>query len=206
MATSKRKAVLNVVLKTALAAIESHPLIKIPAALISAIADLPDNKQEQLAKELQSEFKALLSQSELATINAADAAATSRRIEDFLLDHFQRITGTLPPPPDSITYLPYPRNNYFTGRKQHLNQLAKNLKLDSTTVITQTISGLGGVGKTQIALQYAYVHQNRYESIIWLRADTEQTLTADLDQIMQSLNLPAAKLEQNRANLIRWLT
>ena len=202
MARSKRKRPLNVVLKTALAAIESHPLIKIPATLISAIADLPDNEQDKIADALQQN----MDQSELATLNAADAAATSKRIEAFLRDHFQKITGTLLAPADSIIYLTYPPNEYFTGRKKQLSQLAKNLKLDSPTVITQTISGLGGVGKTQIALQYAYEFRNRYDSIIWLRADTEQTLTADLDQITQRLNLPPAKLEQNRANLIRWLT
>ncbi len=193
MASSKRKDKLNVVLKTALAAIGKHPYIKIPATLISAIADLPDKEQEQLAKEL-------LTQSEMATLNAADAAATAKRIESFLHEHYPTR------PLDSITYIPYPRNDYFTGRKDQLEQLAKTLKHDISAIITQAISGFGGVGKTQIALEYAYAHQNNYNSIIWLRADTEQTITADLEQIMQKLNLPSAKLEQNRASLIRWLT
>jgi tetratricopeptide (TPR) repeat protein len=197
MTSSKRKDKLNVILKTALAAIEKHPYIKIPATLISAIAGLPDKEQEQLAKELQRD---LLTQSEMATLNAADAAATAKRIERFLHEHYPTR------PLDSITYIPYPRNDYFTGRKDQLEQLAKTLKHDTSAIITQTISGLGGVGKTQIALEYAYAHQNNYNSIIWLRADTEQTITADLEQIMQKLNLPSAKLEQNRANLIRWLT
>ena len=117
MASSKRKDVLNVVLKTALAAIKSRLFIKIPAALISAIADLPDYEQQQIADALQKDLEQLLTQSELATLNAADAAATSKRIEGFLLDHFQKITGTLPGPADSVTYLPYPPNEYFTGRK-----------------------------------------------------------------------------------------
>lgn len=206
---AKQKQVLNAALKALLAGAETSAAIKIPATFISELASLSDDKQKVLAEFSQEQFNALLTQSELATLNAADAAATSKRIEHFLHEYYKKQAGTSVPPSrplDSITYIPYPPNDYFTGRKDQLKELSGTLKHDTSAIITQAIRGLGGVGKTQIALRYAYKFQNRYDSIIWLRADTEQTITTDLEQIMQRLNLPAAKLEQNRANLIRWLT
>jgi hypothetical protein len=45
--------------------------------------------------------------------------------------------------------------------------------------ITQTITGLGGIGKTQLALEYAYRHAADYEVVWWLRAEEPATLAAD---------------------------
>ena len=54
--------------------------------------------------------------------------------------------------------VPYGRNPYFTGRDQVLTTLYRQLHEEQTAAISQTqaISGLGGIGKTQTAVEYAY--------------------------------------------------
>ncbi|NIO68033.1 MAG: DUF4062 domain-containing protein, partial [Anaerolineae bacterium] len=58
----------------------------------------------------------------------------------------------LPP----IFNLPHLRNPNFTGREDLLAQLRSALTSGQPAALTQAITGLGGVGKTQLAVEYAY--------------------------------------------------
>src|SRR3954470_6764109 len=39
-----------------------------------------------------------------------------------------------------------------------------------------TLCGLGGTGKSQVALEYCYRNKDNYRYIFWIDADTEETL------------------------------
>ncbi len=67
---------------------------------------------------------------------------------------------------------PIERNPYFTGRKPELASLHKLLMAGKQVALTQAISGLGGIGKTQLALEYAYHYQKSYHDIFWAVAET----------------------------------
>src|SRR3981081_4684804 len=60
--------------------------------------------------------------------------------------------------------VPYRRNPFFTGREKLLHHLHENLTTSKEAILTQpqAISGLGGIGKTQIAMEYAYRFWNEY--------------------------------------------
>ncbi len=60
---------------------------------------------------------------------------------------------------------PLKRNPYFTGRSSQLNKLHTLLMTGKQVALTQAITGLGGIGKTQLALEYAYRHQKSYHDI-----------------------------------------
>src|SRR5262249_54268137 len=63
--------------------------------------------------------------------------------------------------------VPLPRNPYFTGREEILEALHLQLKAQGAVALTHSsaLSGLGGVGKTQIALEYAYRHALEYTAV-----------------------------------------
>ncbi len=88
--------------------------------------------------------------------------------------------------------VPYPRNPFFTGREELLAQLTVALKTKPATALTQpqAISGLGGIGKTQIAIEYAYRAQTDYQAVFWVRADTRENVIADFVTIAGLLELP----------------
>ncbi|MBP1748989.1 MAG: Kinesin light chain [Deltaproteobacteria bacterium] len=87
--------------------------------------------------------------------------------------------------------IPYPRNPCFTGRDEVLTRLHDNLVLSHQP---QVISGFGGIGKTQIAAEYAYRYQAGYTALFWARADTIQSLMSDFIALARLLNLPEADL------------
>jgi len=81
------------------------------------------------------------------------------------------------------------RNPYFTGREEVLDALHQKLSVGKYVALTQAISGLGGIGKTQIALEYAYRYRNSYHDILWTSADTHEALVASYETLARRLRL-----------------
>jgi len=100
----------------------------------------------------------------------------------------QRFPGNLPP----LWNVPYRRNAYFTGREDILKHLSDALRTSKTAALTQpqAISGLGGIGKTQSAVEYAYRYSNDYQAVLWVTAATQDTLVASFLDLARLLNLP----------------
>jgi tetratricopeptide (TPR) repeat protein len=137
-----------------------------------------------------------------------DVAAGIRRvIEDLVLLPASTPQAILP----AVWNVPYRRNPFFTGRTDVLRRLRDKLTTVKTAALTQpqAISGLGGIGKTQIALEYAYQYRDAYRFVFWTRAATHETLVSDFVTIADLLHLPE-KNEQDQNQVIKavkeWLT
>jgi tetratricopeptide (TPR) repeat protein len=97
-----------------------------------------------------------------------------------------RFPGTLP----EVCNLPR-RNANFMGRESILEALRTALQSGHKTAITQqAIFGLGGIGKTQLALEYAWRHSSAYDIVWLLRAEDASTLASDYAMLATKLNLP----------------
>jgi hypothetical protein len=94
------------------------------------------------------------------------------------------VTLTTPSPgfpsvfPD-IWNIPHRRNCHFTGRDEIIEQLHESLGSSGSVALTQAIGGLGGVGKTQLALEYAYRYKSDYSCIWWIRSENRTVLAID---------------------------
>ena len=87
-------------------------------------------------------------------------------------------------------HLPFPKNNNFTGRDRELAEIHRALHSTNATTSHQRVivlHGLGGIGKTQLAVQYAYIHQHDYTSVWWVNASTTQSLSQGFLQIAKKL-------------------
>jgi hypothetical protein len=93
-------------------------------------------------------------------------------------------TQRLPP----IWRVPLRRNPHFTGRDDLLDELAR--KLAQARV---ALTGMAGVGKTQLALEYAYRHAHEFDLVSWLRAEESTTLQEDYAALANPLELPEAQ-------------
>jgi tetratricopeptide (TPR) repeat protein len=103
--------------------------------------------------------------------------------------------------PLTLWNVPYRRNDFFTGREEILRTLHERLTTHQTTALTQpqsqAISGLGGIGKTQIAIEYAYRYRVDYRAILWVKADTHENILASFQELATMFALP----EQQEADL-----
>lgn len=132
----------------------------------------------------------------------ADVAVGIRRIivEDLPLLQSSASRNSWP----SIWNIPYRRNPFFLGRESELVQVHQRLQAGQTTALSQpqAISGLGGVGKTHIAIEYAYRHSQDYQAILWTRAETYEALVSGYVEIAQQLSLPL-KDEKNQTLVVK---
>jgi len=115
-----------------------------------------------------------------------------------------RGAGALPP----VWNVPHLRNPHFTGRQDLLRRLREALTSGHHAALTQAIHGLGGVGKTQLAVEYCYRHQAGYEVVWWVRAEEPATPAADYAALAAELGLPekdAQEQERVVGAVRRWL-
>jgi len=88
--------------------------------------------------------------------------------------------------------MPPMRTRCFTGREDLLERLDHQLTLQSPVALTQPVSvtGLGGIGKTEMALEYAYRHRSAYRHVLWATADSQEKLITEIRRLAASLRLP----------------
>ena len=99
-------------------------------------------------------------------------------------------TATTPEMPLGCVYnLPLFNQTHHFGRKEFLTQLHDIFTSGNTAILTQTITGLGGVGKTEITLAYANTYQENYQYLWWVRAENPTTCDLDYQAFARRMDL-----------------
>ena len=83
--------------------------------------------------------------------------------------------------------VPYEENEHFTGRETLLAQLCTMLCETASKQWNHRVAlhGLGGIGKTQLALKYVYTHRPDYERVYWISSVNEATLLSGFYNIAE---------------------
>jgi tetratricopeptide (TPR) repeat protein len=71
----------------------------------------------------------------------------------------------------------------FKGRGEALDTLDKALNADAggrTAIVGRALHGLGGIGKTRLAVEYALAHESEHSALLFVRADTQAALDTSL--------------------------
>jgi hypothetical protein len=92
-------------------------------------------------------------------------------------------------PSARIFLIPYGLNLRFFGRDDELRILKEAIEPSCTRLRAIGIHGAGGVGKTQLALQYANTSLDMYQVIVWIPADTQTNIVHALSNLAKKLGL-----------------
>jgi tetratricopeptide (TPR) repeat protein len=107
------------------------------------------------------------------------ALANTARHERQAADEAPPVWGAVPP-----------RNPNFTGRSALLDQLTQRLTAGTTAVLPAALHGMGGIGKTQMAVEYIYRHLADYDLVWWIQATEPTQIRTAFTELAQHLRLP----------------
>jgi tetratricopeptide (TPR) repeat protein len=106
-----------------------------------------------------------------------------------------------PPAPDTIPdpgllppgfRIPFQRNALFTGRVEPLQALARALLEGDgrSALVTQAVAGMGGVGKTQLAVEFAHRYGRYFHGVHWVNAGEAEGMGAEVAACGAAMGLP----------------
>ncbi|KAL2886104.1 putative acyl transferase acyl hydrolase lysophospholipase [Ceratocystis lukuohia] len=130
--------------------------------------------------------------------------ADIKRFSKVLINGFTLVSGNPVRPDESdgsvpVYHIPFHENLKFVGRQDILSQLDD--KLFTRTGFQQVaLVGLGGMGKTQVALKFAYTVKNKYAdySVFWLTAATIDGFRNSCKELAAALGIDASDREDPR--------
>lgn len=93
-------------------------------------------------------------------------------------DELSPILGTLPPPV-----------RRFLGRDEVIEQLHTSFVNSDHNPAVVAITGLSGIGKTQLCRQYVDRYRTDYQTIVWISGENEATAMADLGTLVESADV-----------------
>ncbi|MCX9079736.1 MAG: hypothetical protein OIN84_17355, partial [Candidatus Methanoperedens sp.] len=185
----------------------SHP---VEAIVIRGISDLIQGKSkadESGSQEIAARSASAFAFEVLAKLGGSSASDSAPPVPSQAA-----VTILSPPSPEEpnfpIFQVPYRHNPNFTARNDIIATLNQNFGALPGQIAPQVITGLGGVGKTRVAVEYAYQYADQYDLIGWVRAEEDATLAADYLTLANALLLPVkANAEQLVfVNIVRhWL-
>jgi len=104
------------------------------------------------------------------------------------VSHLSPDSGRVPPVWGRVPQ----RNNNFTGRAELLRELHESLMSNVAAVVPHALHGLGGVGKTQLAIEYAYRYRREYDVVWYIPADQPMLVKSSLAGLARELRLPVS--------------
>jgi tetratricopeptide (TPR) repeat protein len=151
---------------------------------VRALADLETlDYLKNLGEELKTKKKSEANDKFLSNENAS----FQPELPTFKKDEPLPFPGDLP----VGSYLPFKRNPLFTGREADLISLAESLLNQNTsTIINQAIAGMGGLGKTQLAVEFAFRYGKFFRGVYWLNLANPESITGEIASCGAQMGLP----------------
>ena len=89
---------------------------------------------------------------------------------------------------DSIFDVPSSRLSHFVGRSSVFGEIKKTIDSSATSPTVIVITGAGGQGKTQVALEFCHRNIATFNAIFWIDSSSEVAATRSYEKVLRLLN------------------
>ncbi|KAI4940762.1 hypothetical protein J4E91_011249 [Alternaria rosae] len=161
-----------------------------PCLVVRGICDYADSHKNKRWQPYAAATAAAYAKEVLSAIPPVDVAK-SRTAEETMRDA-------------SAYYIPFLKNRHFVGRRDELAELRQRLLVEQDCR-KMSIVGLGGMGKTQVALQFAFeVKETQPEwSIFWLPAVSMESFEQACAEIVQALHILQSADKEDAKEMVK---
>lgn len=200
-----------------------HANADVQALVIRGISDLIDSKAKSDSEGYQKHASATASAFAFEVLDQLESGKTTSEEEGQLLIHELEIEGrkrqeisTARKAQISVPVkLPYASlGTLFQGREDELADLSRKMdqerRKDSTTVSGIVIHGLGGIGKSRLAVEFSWRYVNTFSAVFLVTADTHNDIVRSIATLAEplTLNLPEQKSDEQSvrfAAVVNWM-
>lgn len=176
--------------------------------LYVATDDFPRDRDAP-ADPAQAEFIAHLVSDGIDRTPVADAPAFREQVLAALLRDRDAKPGTQVHRPIVLPYQSL--GSLFKGRDAFLDRLRSSLTQPAggaAAIVSDAVLGMGGIGKTRAAVEYAWAHRARYPALLFVQADSPLNLDDNLAALAAPLRLAEATVTNQSVKLhavLAWL-
>ncbi|KAH9225153.1 hypothetical protein K456DRAFT_1879191 [Colletotrichum gloeosporioides 23] len=149
---------------------------EIPCIIIKGVCDYADSHKNKSWQD----FAAAMAASATKALLERYVSRTTKKSSDMSLLDSPSDTFTL------ASVFNVAGVNHFVGRGNELRRLHKKLKWTGKRRIA-VLHGLGGMGKTQLSIEYTKRHESDYSAILWINARDEMSLKQSFQQVAQRI-------------------
>ncbi|WP_103502008.1 MULTISPECIES: FxSxx-COOH system tetratricopeptide repeat protein [unclassified Streptomyces] len=135
-------------------------------------------------------------------VSTGDAAVIDNRTIVVPLEALQPVTEVRAP--KGLNNLPAPQNPVFVDRQEAMARLAPLLAV-APPAAAAVVHGLGGAGKSALALQFAHRYRDRFNPIWWIPAEDPESVTIALATLASRLS-PQGSLAATHGEAAAWAT
>ena len=113
------------------------------------------------------------------------------------------------PPPKSDRFVSI--GALFKGRERDMERLRQSLEHGGRAAVTsraQALHGMGGLGKTRLAIEYGLAHEKDYFGLLFLSGETPAALEASVQGLARVIDIPdqeTMKEDARRRAVLDWL-
>ena len=169
-------------------------------ALSSAIGDLSKNVKKAGVRQDESEVKMASLERDQKDLHAsvdvlerksADTELKVKALESSLEDHVSASATN-----DATAFLAPRRNSCFCGRENELSAVLGILKGNQNSCVDTAIYGLGGIGKTSLAVEYIWRHKNEYPGgIFWISGESNITFQSSVREMALEMQITSPEID-----------
>ena len=173
-------------------------------ALSSAIGDLSKNVKKVGVRQDESEVKMASLERDQKDLQASVASKVDRlekksantdqkvkALESSLEDHLNASATN-----DATAFLAPGRNTCFCGRANELSAILGILKGNQNSCVDTAIYGLGGIGKTSLAVEYIWRHKNEYPGgIFWISGESNMTFQSSVIEMALEMQITSPETD-----------